>query len=148
MSSRKNLLLIFFMVVLTLSVFLNDVWGANWIEYGRIKNGTVYYYDLDSVKKSSGKVKVWEKKMWGDKLRDKVITAMKKDNQCQDCERLSYTKTLYEIRCSGDLRRIITSTDYDTDGQVLFTSSGKIQDEWSHIVQGSIFETLKRKVCR
>ena len=146
MSSRKNLLLIFFMVVLTLSVFLNDVWGANWIEYGRIKNGTVYYYDLDSVKKSSGKVKVWEKKMWGDKLRDKVITAMKKDNQCQDCERLSYTKTLYEIRCSGDLYHHITVIDYDTDERVLYRSPKP--SEWSHIPPGTIIEDLKKRVCK
>jgi len=126
----------------------NDVWGENLIEYDRNKEGTVRYYDVDSVKKSSGTVKVWETVMYGydDKSRNKIITLMKENNQCQDCERLSFSKSLIELRCRGDLLRIITSTEFDIDGNVLYTSP--TPNRWNHIITGTRMEELEKRLCK
>ena len=137
-----------FMVGLSLSFLSNNVWGENLKEYSRDKDGTVCYYDLDSVKKSSGQVKVWVTIMYGDNDtdRDEIISVMKKYNQCQGCERLSYSKSLYEIRCREDMSRTNTFIHYDTDGRALYTN--ETQAKWRDIVPGTIIDKLKKRVCK
>jgi len=56
-----------------LSVFVTDVMGENLIKYGEYPNGTVFYYDKDSVKRKLGIVKVWNE-----------IRYTKKNENCDD----------------------------------------------------------------
>ena len=40
-------------------MFVTDVMGENLIKYSEDRDGTVMYYDKDSIKKESGIVMVW-----------------------------------------------------------------------------------------
>jgi len=48
------------MIGFILSVFVTDVMGENLVKYGGSEEGTVSYYNQDSVKQTSETVKVWE----------------------------------------------------------------------------------------
>ena len=42
-----------------LSVFMTNVMGENLVKYGEDKDGTVLFYNKDSVRQKLGIVKVW-----------------------------------------------------------------------------------------
>ena len=147
MSFVMMVVFIFIMMGATLSVFPNNVFGENLIEYSRTKDGTVYYYDLHSVKKSSGKVQVWVTVKYGedDRTRIKIITILKENKQCNECEKMSFSMSLIEIYCREDLFNFITSIDYNKDGNVIWTD--KTSPENKHIIPGSRIEGLKDIIC-
>ena len=55
----RNTFCILMTMGFVLSVFLTDVMGENLIKYNESEDGTVSYYDKDSIKRKSGIVKVW-----------------------------------------------------------------------------------------
>jgi hypothetical protein len=59
MLSRKGFFTLM-MIGFILSVFVTDVMGENLVKYGGSEEGTVSYYNQDSVKQTSETVKVWE----------------------------------------------------------------------------------------
>lgn len=108
MSSRKNIWLIIIIVGLTLSVFTSNVLGENLIEYFEDNYGTIFYYNKDSVKQTSGKVKVWVTERWGEK--EKSITMERMTQQGispENFEKVSFSRTLFEMNCREETYHIL-----------------------------------------
>jgi cell division protein FtsN len=62
-------------------------------------------------------------------------------------EKEGYATTLYEYDCTGMQHRVLSTTTYDTYGNVMKRSSSA-KPEWLEIVPGSIHEELRNFVCR
>ena len=99
MRKKVHFLSILFTVGLMLSVFTNKVWGERLVKYLSAEDGTIFYYDIDSMKKSSGKIKVWETIKYSDdsEIKNRMIKLRKDIKKCNGCEKLSESKILYEI---------------------------------------------------
>ena len=163
MLSRNNFFILM-TIELILSVFVTDVMGVNLIKYTEDKDGTLNYYDKDSIKRKSGIVRVWTKMKF--KERSEVWNSWvywKKNKgwnswvdicknypervtNINDCDNLSYVKDLYEINCKKDRQRRLSSIIYDDYGKVLF--SNLTPTEWIDIFPNLVFEKLKNQVCK
>jgi len=67
MLPKRSFWFVIISVGLFFSVFTSNVMGENLMEYFEDNDGTKFYYDKDSVKQTSGKVKVWVTEHWGEK---------------------------------------------------------------------------------
>jgi len=135
------------MVGMIVSVYSNNVWGENLVKYFETNDGTVSYYDKDSVKQTSKIVKVWFTIVYGDSDKKDTIENLRNGSP-QGFEKLSYSKSLSEIDCKEEIRRTITFTYYDSDGRPMFTLPYDISGDWQYIVPESMSDKLKRSVCR
>jgi hypothetical protein len=142
MSLNNNVWLIVFIVGINLSLFSHNVFGENLIIYATEKNGDEFYYNKDSVKRISGKVKVWVTIKYGDEGRNDFRKAVPSLN----LENLSYTNDLYEINCMEKTLRLLNSICYDINGKVLYHMPKPT--DWIYFPLGSIDEELKSRVCK
>ena len=142
MLSEKNTWFMIIIVGITLSVFSNNVFGESLIKYFTDEDGTEYSYDKDSVKRQSGKVKVWTTAILGAASRSEI----QKIVSIKGFENLSFTRTLDEINCKEGKTRIVTIIYYDGKRKVLYTITE--QTDWRSIVPDSINDLLKSSVCK
>jgi hypothetical protein len=132
-------------VGISLSLFSNDVWGENLVKSGYDEHsGTVFYYDKDSVKRISGKVKLWEKIYWGGEELSKRVELLGKMS-VEGNQKLSYSKYLVEINCKEKTFSYIVYIDYDEKGGVLYLD--KPSEEILNIVPNTVIDWLKKHVC-
>jgi hypothetical protein len=129
-------------VGITLSVFSNNVFGESLVKYFTDEDGTEYSYDKDSVKRQSGKVKVWTTVILGVESRSEI----QKNVSIKAFENLSFTRTLDEINCKEGRTRVVTIIYYDVKRKVLYTITE--QTDWRSIVPDSINDLLKSSVCK
>lgn len=115
-----------------------------------VKSGNVVSYKMENIQNNGGKyiVQVWEKEVYSDKGREELIQKMR-DNEIstERYDKLKETMSLYEIDCKKKKRNILSVTDYDMDGKVLFTYSYDKQ-EWVYIVPDSKFDSFRKDVCK
>ena len=142
MLSEKNTWFMIIIVGITLSVFSNNVFGESLIKYFTDEDGTEYSYDKDSVKRQSGKVKVWTTAILGAESRSEI----QKNVSIKGFENLSFTRTLDEINCKEGRTRVVTMIYYDVKRKVLYTITE--QTDWRSIVPDSINDLLKSSVCK
>jgi hypothetical protein len=122
------------------------VWGEQLVKSGYDEHsGTVFYYDKDSLKYISGKVKLWEKIYWGGEELSKRIELLGKMS-VEGNQKLSYSKYLLEINCKEKTFRYIVYIDYDEKGGVLYLD--KPSEEDLNIVPNTVIDVLKKRVCR
>jgi hypothetical protein len=105
---------------------------------------------MGNIQNNGGKyiVQVWEKEVYSDKGREELIQKMR-DNEIstERYDKLKETMSLYEIDCKKKRKNILSLTDYDMDGKVLFTYSYDKQ-EWVYIVPDSEFDSFRKEVCK
>ena len=142
MLSEKNTWFMIIIVGITLSVFSNNVFGESLIKYFTDEDGTAYSYDKDSVKRQSGKVKVWTTAILGAESRSEI----QKIVSIKGFENLSFTRTLDEINCKEGKTRMVAIIYYDGKRKVLYTITE--QTDWRSIVPDSINDLLKSSVCK
>jgi hypothetical protein len=125
--------------------------GENLEQYNEGKDGTVYYYYKNSVKRKSGIVNVWtearfngKNKEWG-KMVDECKKSSKLDS-INDCNKLFSRKDLIEINCKDDKCGLIKHVLYDGNLTILYSSSPLL--EWDYIIPDSNTDELKNKVCQ
>jgi hypothetical protein len=150
MSSGGMTVWIFLAAALTLPVFVNDARGERLIEIVRYGDGGAFYYDRDSVKKSSEKVRVWMVTRLGkdDAEKERMILSLQSINTHQEAGVLSDVATFLEIECAEGRVRVITSSHYDGEGRIHYSDNLSDRNGWRDILPGSFLEKLKRKVCR
>ncbi|MGD0276170.1 MAG: surface-adhesin E family protein [Syntrophales bacterium] len=150
MISRKH----FFMLMtigFVLSVFVTDVMDENLIKYSESKDGTLCYYNKDSIKRTSETVQVFDILKFNRKNEDWkswVDLCINDSNQKskQNCNRLSFVKNLNEINCKEGTYRIIVIVLYNEKSKILDMSS--LKTSMTNIVPNTIIEELKNRVCK
>lgn len=141
---------VFAAAALTLSVFPVAARGERLIEVARYGDGGAFYYDRDSVKKSSDRVRVWMVARPGrdEAEKERMLLSLRSINSLQDFEVGSDIATFLEIECAEGRVRVITSSHYDGEGRIHYADNLNTQNGWKDILPGSFVERLKRKVCR
>jgi hypothetical protein len=137
-------------LAMTLSLFLSDARGERLIELVRYGDGGAFYYDKDSVKRSSDKVRLWMITKLGKDggEKERMIMSLQSINTHQNSEVLSDIATHLEIECAEGRVRVITTTHYDGEGRIHYSDNLSHRNGWKDILPGSFMERLKRKVCR
>ena len=59
-------------------------------------------------------------------------------------EKVSFSRTLFEIYCREETYRILTDASYDTEGKIIQTTQ---RSSWNYIIPHSVMDILKRSVC-
>jgi hypothetical protein len=137
-------------VVSLLFIFLFLFVGCVSSSSNLVTSGNIVSYKMGNIQNNGGKyiVQVWEKEVYSDKGREELIQKMR-DNEIstERYDKLKETMSLYEIDCKKKRKNILSLTDYDMDGKVLFTYSYDKQ-EWVYIVPDSEFDSFRKEVCK
>lgn len=134
-----------------LSIFAMDVMGEELIKFTDDHNGTVTYYDKNSINRESEIVRVWIKINFNKKNKEwsKGVEICKNNSEQEsinDCNELSYMKDYYKINCKEDTINLILGVMFDVDGHFIFSTSS-LKESSYHIPHRSMFEKLKKQVC-
>jgi len=146
MTARNKLYWMIVMVGLIVSLFMPDAWAESLVELDKQDNGTVSYYDRDSVREVPTNMRLWVKTIFGKVDKNRAINDLKRENKCRNCEKLSYSKSLYEINCDESMIRIKTVTYHYRAGNILYTDSAST--DWLDIIPDTVLGGLKRSVCK
>lgn len=146
MTTRNNLARMIFTVGLTLSVLSNHVFGEELVKLSESENGTVSYYDRESVRESISTMKVWITTKYGNVDKKIVINELKKDNRCLRCEKLSYSRSSYDIDCKENRIQINRVIIHGENNEILFVEF--TPTDWLNIIPGTVFDELKSVVCK
>jgi hypothetical protein len=146
---RMILLFVFFPVTLIL-VFgsIEYVRGDDWELFGTQKStGTTYYYNTKKISHpAKGVVRIWCRKILGNKDKESVIDIQRQyDSYTPKWDRLSYEMSLYEMNCNDKTYAIKDITQYTDKGEVL--DNLKFDEKLVVIPPGSLTENLFNKVC-
>ena len=121
-----------------------EVWGADWRLYA---NTDLYecFYDAENIVRSSEDiVKVWAKLVYTERG---VIEMVKEFGK--HYENLSYSLGLWEINCAGKKHRLLSTTAYSLEGNILYTNqAGSRPPPWKIISRESVEESLYKAVCK
>lgn len=135
------------MVSFILLVFATDIVGENFKIFSEPDNRDIFSYDKDSVKTSSGKVKVVVKLLYSEEKKVALIEIYKKfPDPPKNVENLSFNISLKEIDCKEGKYRTLTNTDYDKYGNII--SINYQSGEYDSIDTASAIGTLRKIVCK
>jgi hypothetical protein len=104
--------------------------------------GMIYYDAANITHPSKDIVRTWVRLVYS---KDGVALQVKELGKRY--EDLSYTLSLLEVNCAAKKNRVLQSTSYSRDGNVISSNQSQ-QTEWSLIIPGSIGETLHKTVCK
>jgi hypothetical protein len=121
-----------------------EAWGADWSLFSATDKDISYYDKASISHPSKNVIRVWNKTVLTEKgLIDMVGTLGK------NFERASYLIDLWEINCTEKMFRILTSTCYSKEGEVVYSNvSTKPLPEYRFIVPESVAETLIKEICK
>lgn len=122
----------------------------NWIQYGRIIQGSVYLYDKNSIKhKAKNVVHVWRKLIYSHAHKERDIQKLVKSGRYTrgQLENLAYDLTLHEIDCRKNLSRLTSIICYDASGNILLQRSND-NAKWKKIVPKSQEDYLQKQICK
>lgn len=122
----------------------------NWIQYGRIIQGSVYLYDKNSIKqKAKNVVHVWRKLIYSHAHKERDIQKLVKSGRYTrgQLENLAYDLTLHEIDCRNNFSRLTSIICYDASGNILLQRSND-NAKWKKIVLKSQEDYLQKQICK
>jgi hypothetical protein len=136
-----------------LSVFLtcsSNNGRENLIKYDNNGDGIVSYYDKNSIKRKSGTVQVWEEERYNtyESLRKQIDRCNGDYEQQNKCDRLLFSKVLWEIDCEQNKVRLLISNIYDKNENILFHSSYHYSEAREYIIPNTVMDKLKNCVCK
>jgi hypothetical protein len=139
-----------FVVIAVVVVFSKGIaHGENWILFNKSRDGTLWYYDSDSiVSPGGGNIKrVWDKSIRTDEWRRRFQETSDKFNKNIDAMSINHTLTLDEFNCSLKAHRFLQIIDRSKEGREIYSQD--IQDsKWGMIPPGSVVESLFKVICK
>jgi hypothetical protein len=126
---------------------------GEWKFIGKSRTGTSWYIDRETASGlSGGIITLWVKsipeKVSGEKGGDEESTeTVLKKIQGKYFGDYEYTEGLWELDCARNMFRLLYFCAYGKDN-IVITSHPTPDAEWSHIIQGSVGETIQEAVCR
>jgi len=122
--------------------------SSDWVKFNTDDDGN--FYSKGNIGKSKGKyiVRVWYKKVYSEKGREKEIQWRKKGGLSTiGYDTLSETRYLVEIDCKTQMTNIVSVYDYNTNGEVLHFSNYDDKD-WSYPPPDSMGDYLQKTLCK
>lgn len=142
----NSLMLLIFLII---TLWVSPVFGSDWVKYGKTNLG-VHSYNKARIKhRTKDIVQVWNRVVFSsDEGRENYIQIIGKQGlSTEGYESLSYYLNLHEIDCKKGTYRPLSMTDYDTEGNVLFSETSD-KSKWDYILPGSIMDSLRKEVCK
>ncbi len=143
---KKGFLIYFVSLVFFLPA--TQAWSAaEWSEYSRDQEGNVYSYKINQ---SRGKhiVQAWDQKTFSGEGRRKHLEEMAKNGfSTAGYENLSTVKVLVEFDCKKKMSKGLSVNMFDSANKALY-SMYYDKPEWTYILADSLWETLRKEVCR
>jgi hypothetical protein len=120
------------------------------VEYNEDNDGNVRFYKKGDINKDGDKflVKVWDKRVFSDKSREKEIQNRTNGGRSTEgWDKISNIQVLNEIDCNRQMYQVLSLVHYDKDGNVMYSSSYD-EPEWKYITPDSTKNTLRKEVCK
>ena len=144
----KSLLVKLEVVLIGLTIFgYADVWGADWMFYGRTDKYLSFYDAKSITHPSENIVEVSERQDYTDKGVNFMVGELGKKY-----EKLDHLITLWQINCADKKFRFLSLTYYSKEKTAIFSwkilySSGS-PEEWSPFITDSLGVRLYKAVCK
>jgi hypothetical protein len=132
-------------VVVGLAIFgYAKVWGADWKRFAETDLYECFYDAEDTAPSSENIVDVWTKLEYTEKGVNGIVTKFGKHYA-----HLSYSLELWEVNCAEKKDRILSITEYSSEGKILYADSAEEKlPPWKIIPRQSVDESLYKAVCK
>ena len=141
----KSFLVKFGVVLGGLIIFgFAEVWGADWKLFAETDLYECFYDAEDIAPSPKNIVEVWARLEYTKKGVTGVVKQYGKHY-----EDLSYSLELWEMNCAEKKHRLLSTTAYSVEGNILYTDqAGNRPPPWKIISRKSVGESLYRALCR
>jgi hypothetical protein len=131
--------------VIGLTIFSNaTVWGRDWKLFAETDLYECFYDAEDTAPSSENIVDVWAKLEYTEKGVNGIVTKFGKHYA-----HLSYSLELWEVNCTERKDRILSITEYSSEGKILYADSAEEKlPPWKIIARQSVDESLYKAVCK
>jgi hypothetical protein len=118
--------------------------GADWKYLAKDPEGSSWFYDTKSVSREQSIVKVFVRSALSEEGKKFFIKRYPKKS---GIEKISDTVDRFEINCSNNMGRTLSSVWYDTEGKVIY--SGDYPDnQFQKVTPDSIMDMLVKIICK
>lgn len=146
----KTIYSVIFLPFLIIILFVTPVTGSeDWVKYGRSNKKDILSYDKNSIKHTKKDIVQVRTKVDFSKEGRKTYLQFRINQRVSTkiIDKFSYYVDLQEIDCKNKMFRILSTTYYDTDGNLLETNSDDKQ-YFMNIPDGTVMNILQKKVCK
>ena len=119
-------------------------YGADWKYFDTGGDGNTYFYDTQSISREQDTVRVWVKFVLSDETKKEYIKNFPKT---PGMEKTSYTKDRWEINCSKNIKRVLSSVWCDTEGNIIMDKDYP-NYPFSEVIPESIGAGLVEIICK
>ena len=119
-------------------------YGADWKYFDTGGDGNTYFYDTQSISREQDTVRVWVKFVLSDETKKEYIKNFPKT---PGMEKTSYTKDRWEINCSKNIKRVLSSVWCDTESNIIMDKDYP-NYPFSEVIPESIGAGLVEIVCK
>jgi hypothetical protein len=106
-------------------------YAANWVYLATNRNGTVFYYDSDTIRRSGNQVTVWEK---ADHSRNKTVKQREE-------------KSRWRYDCAERTRALLQLTNYYPDGKLETFIWDAYEQKETAVTPDTVGEDILEAVC-
>ncbi len=116
-----------------------EVGGADWNLIKTTGEGNFFYDTENMTRLSSNTVGVWLKIVYSEKVKEQ-----------EGFDNLSQTVGLWELNCADKMVRLLSTSHYSKEEEMLHPSSPRIllTPDWEFIAPGTPLEALYIKLCK
>lgn len=118
-------------------------YGADWKYFSNSDSGD-WFYDTQSISREQDTVRVWVKFVLSDKTKKEYIKNFPKTH---GMENTSHTKDRWEINCSKNIKKVLSSVWCDTEGNIIMDKDYP-DYPFSKVIPDSIGAGLAEIVCK
>jgi hypothetical protein len=119
-------------------------WGWDWRLYVKTDLCECFYDSEEMIRSSKDTVEVWTKSEY---TKRGVADLVKKFGK--HYENFSYSLELWEVDCAEKKDRLLSTTAYSVEGNILYTDqAGSRLPPWEIIPRESAEESLYKALCK
>jgi hypothetical protein len=121
-----------------------EAWAMDWKLYAKTDLYECFYDAEDMIRSSQDIAEVWTKLVYTERGVVEMVKEFGKHY-----ENLSYSLELWEINCAEKKHRLLSTTAYSVEGNILYTNqAGSHSPPWKIISRESVEESLYKALCK
>src|SRR4030042_187033 len=132
------------LATIALMVLSSVGYGADWKYFDKDADDNLWFYDTQSISREQDTVRVWVKFVLSDKTKKEYIKNFPKT---PGMENTSHTKDRWEINCSKNIKRVLSSVWCDTEGNIIMDKDYP-DYPFSEVIPESIGAGLVEIICQ